>query len=220
MNSPLRPWYNPLRAYYGRAYNDGTMKFPDGGGFGVGHWEHHERWRRTAETLIRVARNGAFDARMPNLVDAGCGPGVLVDELRAQGAAAIGFDLGDDIRSRWCCIGDIRYPPISPGWASAVVALDVVEHVRHCELRDALKALLRLSRLLILTVPTVADEADEVRSDRGIRHHYSVLTVRGWRDEIWAAGGQVVAFGMDLARQGPPFSYGVDNFPFLVVPGR
>ncbi len=91
------------------------------------------------------------------ILDAGCGEGVLVEELRQAGREAIGLDLNyesDAVRR-----GDVRAIPFPPATFDAVTCLDTLEHLQFADQPVALaeiKRVLRPGGMLLLSVPNLA----------------------------------------------------------------
>lgn len=117
-------------------------------------WSYYPIYRRKIELLARL-----FD-RIPKtatILDAGCGEGVMVDELRRRGYTAVGVDR--DYASADVIRGDILSLPFENGHFDVVMFLDVIEHLPFEQQPRALRELRRVLKpggMLILTIPNLA----------------------------------------------------------------
>lgn len=212
-------FFGRLRGEYGKDYNDG-LKADFGGYPGAGHWDNAPRWKASARGIMRAWCELGEDGwpMPPWTVDLGCGRGKLVTELRALDPSfpAVGIDIGDDVTEEHCVQGNVLEMP----WESPfqlVVALDIIEHIPS-DYQDLLWHELRrvTGHLMLVTVPTMEPHYELDRS-AGLRNHYYSLTPAGWAQHFVNHGFRVLRSGSDLARLGPPFSYGDENFPFALA---
>jgi SAM-dependent methyltransferase len=118
------------------------------------HWWYRGRRRVIAATLDGLSLRP--DAR---ILDAGCGSGVELDQLRAYGSVA-GVDVspeavaaararGHDVR-----IEDVQRLPWEDGWFDLVTCLDVLEHTPDdCATLGELRRVTRAKGHALITVP-------------------------------------------------------------------
>lgn len=92
--------------------------------------------RRLLADLAAWAGAGAV------VLDLGCGPGQVGEQLAADGAAPIGVDLSPGMlaitRQRRAAAGDLRALPLRPGSAAAAVAFYCLHHLPAADLVPAL----------------------------------------------------------------------------------
>ena len=209
MNLEQRKCMQELRGHYGKAYNQG-LEGAFGGFTAGGHYEDKRRWAASAECIIDRFRPS-------NVIELGCGRGTLTDELRARGVQACGFDLGEDVRTKWGAVGNAVELPFR-GKFDVVLALDILEHIPDDCQELLFRELRRITgRTLLLTVPTIRPYY-RLDSFAGPVHHYLSLSPLGWAQHFKDHGFHVVASGDDLESLGPPFNHGSDNFPFHLSP--
>jgi predicted TPR repeat methyltransferase len=156
------------------------------------------------ELIRRYARNGG------TLIDLGAAGGELGGAVRGHFKRTVGFEFNSDCIADLhqhfdtAVISDLEKVKHLPGGADAIVAADVLEH-----LRDA-TALLQLIRIalapngkLFISVPNIANITVRLGllfgifeyRDRGIldNTHLRFYTLRTIRREIEAAGFHVIA---------------------------
>lgn len=101
-------------------------------------WHHHffEGRRRIALDWLRAATSGTSGAWV---VDVGCGPGILTDELRRAGCRVLGLDRAPGMvreavagGARGAC-SDALSLPVRDGAADAAVALGLASYVEDLE---------------------------------------------------------------------------------------
>lgn len=207
-----RDLFKQLREMYGPLYNAGLTKFPDGSGFGPGHYDQQLRWKQSAGNIAHLAL--AVGVAPPALIlDVGCGRATLCEHLRDRGYFAVGLDLALDKGVQ--VQGNIVEIPFVTSAFAVAVALDVVEHVPAEDLQTALKELRRVAFHTILTVPAHGKEL-RLGAEAGPQHHYLDLSSLAWEEEFRAAGFEILGRRQDLAPMGMPFNFGVDNHPYFL----
>jgi len=91
------------------------------------------------------------------ILDAGCGEGVLVEKFRAQGFQIEGLDL--NYESEFVRRGSVLEMPYEDGRFDSVLLLDVFEHIGYAEQPAALTEIRRVLReggKLIASIPNLA----------------------------------------------------------------
>jgi len=200
---------------YGRSYNDGK-----GVGYTApGHWEHPHRWKASAQGVRAAWMELSEDdwPAEPWTLDLGCGRGTLVKEVRALGWPCFGVDLADDRMDGHCVQASALELPFADAW-DLVLAYDIIEHVPS-DMQELLFAELRRSvrHMMFVTVPT-GEPRFELDSSAGPRNHYFSMTPVGWATHLTKGGFRVIGSGRELSKHGPPWSYGDENYPFVVRP--
>lgn len=124
-------------------------------------WSYFPIYRRKLQLVRRL-----FDAipKGARVLDAGCGEGVLVEELHAKGYEAIGVD-------RHCATAhvlrsDILALPFAAQSFDVVLFLDVIEHLPFSDQARALAEIhrvLRSSGKLIISIPNLAHLYSRIR---------------------------------------------------------
>lgn len=89
------------------------------------------------------------------VLDAGCGAGVRVRDLRRQGIWAWGIDINPMFVNEHCDVGDVRAMPYSDGYFDAVLSVDVLEHLPDYE--QALAEMRRVCRDKMIIAVTTKD---------------------------------------------------------------
>ena len=118
------------------------------------NWRYYPIYVAKMERVRRILDRFPRDAK---IVDLGCGEGVLVEELRAEGRDALGVDL--NYESPAVVRDDITNTRFEDGQLDVVLCLDVLEHLQY---QDQVKALAEIRRLLkpaghlIATIPNLA----------------------------------------------------------------
>lgn len=124
------------------------------------HKDHTGRWVYLPVYLEKMAFIRRFMRRYPKdkkILDLGCGEGVLVEELAAEGRDIIGLDLNYEkgaVRK-----GSILSTPFEARSFDLVLCLDVIEHLTFEEQEAALKEIDRILKddgLLIASIPNLA----------------------------------------------------------------
>jgi hypothetical protein len=139
----------------------------------------------------------------------------MTEELNRLGFEAYGLDWGGNCRYSRTCVADALEIPFASCF-DLVVALDVLEHVP-MDLQAVLFSELHrvVGGHLIATVPTTEPHFARDRDD-GFHNHYISAPPSWWRTHFTSHGFEVVAEAGDPALVGPPFSWGDDNYPFLL----
>lgn len=223
-----RAWETAVRPMYGKRYNDGGVPRGGFGYGGRGHWKNRKRWERTADGIIRAAGldlNGWGSGLSTGLVDVlevGCGLGVLTRILRDRGVRAVGIDITDDRTDGGGpdVQGSVLHLPFADDTFGVVIALDVLEHIPwdwQADLYGELRRVLSPGGLLLATVPVLDDEHEEemVRSARlGLFNHYVELREETWKGMLGLYGFLPALTRPALAKCGEPFNRGRENHPF------
>ena len=105
--------------------------------------------------LIRKFFSGVEKDKL--ILDAGCGEGVLVEELKSRGYKVFGIDK--NYQSENVQLGDIRKLPYENNVFDVVLLLDVLEHFEYRDQEIVLKEIHRVLReggIFIITVPNLA----------------------------------------------------------------
>ena len=171
---------------------------------GVGYVPFNPRPHRAHEKLVRCV--GAAG----RVLDVGCSTGYLAQRLREQGNTVVGIEVdaeAADRARRWCervVVGDVETIelPFEPGSFDAVVAADVIEHLRAPERFLArARPLLRPGGRLVVSTPNVANWAMRLSllagrwryTERGIldRTHTRLFTRTTLVEAVEAAGYRV-----------------------------
>ena len=117
-------------------------------------------WSYTPTYLRKMAFVRSILEKLPKdakILDAGCGEGVLVEELRAKGRDIQGVDL--NYESEFVKRGDVRNLPYPDNSFDAVLLLDVLEHLPFDAQAKALNELYRVLKFngcLVLSAPNLA----------------------------------------------------------------
>lgn len=145
----------------------------------------HPWWRaRASFTLGLLDRLGV---RPPaRVLDAGCGWGVTLTALERSGYNATGLDISRrnlrrlDRPGRSLVEADLTRPlPRDRGGFSAVLALDVIEHLDDDRAAVAnLATLLAPGGVLLVSVPALPELASEFDTIQGHRRRYEPATLR------------------------------------------
>jgi SAM-dependent methyltransferase len=125
-------------------------------------------WSYTPTYLRKRAEVRRFMEHIPKdalTLDIGCGEGVVVEEFREKGYRICGIDQNyeSDLVQR----GDVLGLPFADGEASAILLLDVFEHLHYADQPRALAELLRVLRpdgKLLMTIPNLLHFNSRVRS--------------------------------------------------------
>jgi len=106
---------------------------------------------RLAQLLLETETDATWFAGR-SVLDAGCGPGALTDEIAGLGASVVGLDRSSSVweasrrrrhRSvRFVC-GDVQAPPFAAGSFDLVVSIGVLHHTR-----DTHRAFLSVAQLV------------------------------------------------------------------------
>lgn len=161
-------------------------------------WSYFPIYRRKLQLVRRL-----FD-RIPKgarVLDAGCGEGVLIEELRTKGYDAIGVDR--NCATAHVLRSDILALPFGAQSFDVVLFLDVIEHLPFPDQARALEEIHRVLRSdgrLIISIPNLAHLYSRIRfltrgklkrtasiekhpGDRPIAEFLDLLKVRGFRIE-------------------------------------
>lgn len=132
-----------------------------------------------------------------NILDAGCGEGVLVEKYKNKGFNITGLDL--NVENAFVKKGDILNMPFDDNSFDIIFFLDVIEHL---SVFDQPKALLELKRVLkddgklIISIPNLAHKASRYKfyktgqlirtaniykhpGDRPIKEYLELLNIAG-----------------------------------------
>jgi len=160
------------------------------------NWSYAPTYIRKV-TLVREFVNH-LDPSL-QILDVGCGEGVLVEEFAAAGRPIEGLDL--NYESRWVRRGDILAMPYPDGQFDAVLFLDVFEHLAYANQPRALHEIRRVlttEGVLIMTVPNLAHLNSRIRmllrgqldrtdietnhiGERPIAENLKIVTANGFR---------------------------------------
>lgn len=205
-------FWTDLRKRYGRAYNDGEARFPDGGFQARGHYDLTDRWTEAARTIRDLLEEHGVKGRV---LDLGGGRGGLVGRL----PRCITLDLGDDAMRPPGVQGNAVAMPFLAGSFGAVVALDLIEHVpwdwQSRLARQEIQRVLVPGGLVVATVP-VTEEQATFTSFSEFRHHYLSGPATFWGALFFGFDFEILEAGEPLARRGAPFNFGDCNYPFLL----
>lgn len=161
-------------------------------------WSYFPIYRRKLQLIRRLFERIPKGARV---LDAGCGEGVLVEELRAKGYDAMGVDR--NCATPHVLRGDILALPFSAQSVDVVLFLDVIEHLAFSDQARALDEIRRVLRSdgeLIISIPNLAHLYSRIRlltrgklkrtasidkhpGDRPIAEFLDLLKSRGFRIE-------------------------------------
>jgi SAM-dependent methyltransferase len=151
--------------------------------------------RRIALALLDRFMPANLRTEKTRLMDVGCGTGVVLKELESRGEP-VGLDMSplalDYCQKRGLgrlVRGDATAMPLQSGWCTAIIALDVFEHIEHDD-----KAFLEAYRtlkpggILVLSVPAFQSlwGPHDVALMHFRRYTHSVL-----RDRLVAAGFKI-----------------------------
>jgi 2-polyprenyl-3-methyl-5-hydroxy-6-metoxy-1,4-benzoquinol methylase len=139
----------------------------------------HPWWRARAALTLRLL-DGLGVAPPARVLDAGCGWGVTLDALEAEGYRAVGMDVsrrtleGLDRPGRSLIEADLTRPfPADAPRYDAVLALDVIEHLD--DDREAVRrlgSLLEPGGVLVVSVPALPAMFSEFDAVQGHRRRY------------------------------------------------
>lgn len=156
------------------------------------HREWFEMWKRNAPPKKRdwyyliysdkmnFLMNFLKQMKGKRILDAGCGEGVIVEELKEKGYEIYGIDK--NYESKYVIRGDIKSTPFKENEFDVVLLLDVLEHLAYDEQYTALKEIKRIlkpSGILIMSVPNLAHLTSRIkflllgklsRGDKDINH--------------------------------------------------
>jgi 2-polyprenyl-3-methyl-5-hydroxy-6-metoxy-1,4-benzoquinol methylase len=128
------------------------------------HGDYHRNldpnWSYTPTYLKKMAFVKKFIATLSekaNILDAGCGEGVLVDEMRAQGRQIQGIDL--NYASQLVQRGSILHLPYKNETFDLVLLLDVFEHLQYADQPQALEEIYRVLKTngkFLASIPNLA----------------------------------------------------------------
>ena len=147
----------------------------------AGHVSQHPWWEARARLVARLIQLKLGRGKR-RVLDVGCGWGVTLAYLEAQGHDVTGLDVGRsalqmlDSPDRHLILGDIERGPLPEsaiGSFDVVLALDVLEHLDYDT--AALKNLAQLVRpggLVVVTVPARPDLWSEFDEIQGHRRRY------------------------------------------------
>lgn len=124
------------------------------------HRNPDPNWSYTPTYLRKMKFVRAWlDRRGPEeqILDAGCGEGILVEDYQAKGYHITGLDL--NYSSSFVQQGNILAPPFPDASFDGILLLDVFEHLTFADQPTALKVLQRLLKpngWLLLSIPNLA----------------------------------------------------------------
>ncbi|OIO40654.1 hypothetical protein AUJ10_02300 [Candidatus Pacearchaeota archaeon CG1_02_31_27] len=101
--------------------------------------------------------------RKSKILDAGCGEGILVEELKKEGFDIIGLDY--NYSSKYVKKGSIFDMPFKDETFDVILCLDVIEHLNFEEQEKTLKEINRVAKknaLIILSIPNLAHLASRI----------------------------------------------------------
>src|SRR5689334_1404045 len=112
---------------------------------------------------MRRVRAFVDRCRYKKILDVGCGEGVLVEDLRAQGFDITGLDL--NYRSNYVQQGDILACQLPSNTFDVLLCLDMLEHLSFCDQEKAILEMHRLLKsggILYATIPNLAHLASRL----------------------------------------------------------
>jgi ubiquinone/menaquinone biosynthesis C-methylase UbiE len=165
----------------------------------------YDIWRRELKSFCKSRQTSIF-----TVVDVGCGPGFLLwsIESRFPDAELVGIDQSEELlqiaRSRCKRMtvlqGDASALPLSSGYADAVFALHVVEHLMHPDgfFAEA-RRILSPGGLLIVATPNAEGVGARIMSQRWRGYsdptHVSMHGPSFWQEMIARSGFEIVRQG-------------------------
>lgn len=130
------------------------------------HREIDKNWKYYPIYLAKMQLIEKYIAKIPKnaeILDVGCGEGVLVENFRKDGYNIIGIDL--NYASKYVIKGDVTKLPFKNETFGYILCLDVIEHLNFEEQKRALyeiKRTLKVDGELILAVPNLAHFASRI----------------------------------------------------------
>ena len=124
------------------------------------HKNLNKKWRYYPIYLTKMDMVKRFLANYPkdkNIIDLGCGEGVLVEEFQARGYQIKGIDA--NYESAHVRIGDITNTKLPDKSCDLVLCLDVLEHLEFQDQPKALKEIFRILKndgLLFISIANLA----------------------------------------------------------------
>lgn len=115
--------------------------------------ERRDRYLRTAAELSELLERLSLLRTNDTVLDYGCGPGYLIEGLRARGYSAGGVEVSEWARDQAAQRG---LPVVAdPFPASVMLAMDVFEHMTDEQVREAIRAV--TPRVLVARIPVSTD---------------------------------------------------------------
>lgn len=141
----------------------GTGEYAEKGRY---HKELDENWRYYPIYIAKMDFIRKFLSETPkdrNILDLGCGEGVLVKEFKKNGYNIIGMDL--NYESEYVLKGDITHTNLESGSYDLILNLDVIEHLNYDDQENALKEIQRILKpegTLLISIPNLAHFASRI----------------------------------------------------------
>lgn len=168
------------------------------------HREIDENWKYYPIYLAKMQFIEKYIAKIPKnteILDVGCGEGVLVEKFRKEGYNIIGLDL--NYSSEYVLRGDITKMPFIDREFDVVLCLDIIEHLNFEEQKNALDEVNRVLNddgSVILAIPNLAHFASRIlflytgklirtstierhKGDRPIKEYLEMIGNAGFRIE-------------------------------------
>lgn len=128
-----------------------------------------------------------------NVLDVGCGTGIVLKELKSRGVAVKGIDISQaaldklpDSLKEYCSIGDIRDIPFPDKSFDVVLCGDVLEHIVKQDIVKSLKELGRVAQHMMYIDITGMEDIFFIHSDKT---HVSKYFSFQWHRMIQSAIG-------------------------------
>lgn len=125
-------------------------------------WSYYPYYIQKVNFVKTYIKNNI--SKSSKILDAGCGEGVLVEELIKEGYNAVGIDI--NYCSRFVIMGDIKNLPFSNESFDLVLCLDVLEHINFNEQEKAIKEIYRVIKHggeVIFSLPNLAYITSRIR---------------------------------------------------------
>lgn len=161
---------------------------------------HSAAYAAATDPIDTSGRLGEFSSLLPRggrVLDAGCGGGRDLLQLRRAGLRPVGLDLSPALakiaRARSGCevvVGDLRAPGLEPGSFDGVWAMASLLHLDRAQVDDALLALVGLLRDGGVMFTSVKRGTGETSDDTG--RWFTLYDEGEWAARLVRAGLQVI----------------------------
>lgn len=112
-----------------------------------GAYRAQDRWNSYWHQMDIVARTG-----VRTLLEVGVGEGVVARELGARGVAVTTLDIAEDLAPD--VVGSVTDMPLADRSYDAVLAAEILEHIRFEDVPQALREIARVARThVIISIP-------------------------------------------------------------------
>jgi len=134
-------------------------------------------WRRSYKRKIHPINNFRVwyilkFLNPKNLLDVGCGTGLVISKLRGKGVNAFGADISKEALSRippqlqkYCFLGDVRNLKFNDKSFDVVTCIDVLEHIERKFLEKAVKECARVAKRAVYFDITCLEDILFIHSD-------------------------------------------------------